>query len=60
MFGLFKKKSPIRKLEIKHRKLLEEAFELSKSNRSVSDAKIVEAAAVMREIEILQSQSQGE
>lgn len=55
MLGLFKKKSPIEKLEAKHDKLLEEAFKLSKTNRSASDAKTAEAADVMREIENLRA-----
>lgn len=55
MLGLFKKKSPIDKLEAKHSKLLEEAFKLSKTNRTASDAKTAEAADVMREIQELKS-----
>lgn len=53
MFGLFKKKSELEKLEIKYRKLLEEAFQLSTINRSQSDAKHAEAELVMKEIEAL-------
>lgn len=54
MFGLFKKKSPLEKLQQRHQKLLEEAFQLSKTNRTASDDKYAEAEAVLKEIEELQ------
>jgi hypothetical protein len=53
MFGLFKKKSKVEKLELKYKKLLEEAYKLSTSNRQMSDAKTEEANEVLKEIEIL-------
>ncbi len=53
MFGLFKKKSQVEKLEIKYRKLLEEAHQLSTTNRSKSDDKMLEANQVLKEIEEL-------
>jgi hypothetical protein len=56
MFGLFKKKSPIDKLNEKHQALLAEAFKLSKTNRSASDAKIAEAEEVLKEIDRLKEQ----
>jgi hypothetical protein len=46
MFGLFKKKSEKEKLQEAHAALLKEAFELSKTNRSASDAKLAEAAKI--------------
>lgn len=46
MFGLFKKKSEKEKLQEKHAALLKEAYELSKTNRSASDAKLEEAARI--------------
>jgi len=55
MFGLFKKKSALEKLEEKHAKLLEEAFALSKSDRSASDAKTAEAAEIDKQIEALKA-----
>lgn len=55
MFGLFKKKSPIEKLEEKHAKLLEEAFALSKTDRNASDAKTAEAAEIDKQIQALQA-----
>ncbi len=53
MFGLFKKKSPKEILEAKHKKALEEAFKLSKSNRRASDEKYAEADRILKEIEQL-------
>lgn len=57
MFGLFKKKSPIEKLEIKYQELLKEAYKLSTSNRTQSDAKTFEANEVLKQIELLKKQS---
>lgn len=51
MFGLFKKKSEKEKLQEKYKSLLEEAFVLSKTNRSASDAKTAEAAEILTMIE---------
>ena len=51
MFGLFKKKSKLDKLELKYKKLLNEAYNLSKINRTKSDAKSFEANEVLKEIE---------
>jgi len=53
MFGLFKKKTEKEKLQLQYEKLLKESFELSKINRSESDAKAAEAEAVMKKIESL-------
>ncbi len=53
MFGLFKKKSAKEKLHEKYKALLEEAFLLSKTNRSASDAKTAEAAEILAEIELI-------
>lgn len=53
MFGFFKKKSPIDKLQEKYKTLLEEAYKLSSSNRSLSDAKTAEANEILKEIESL-------
>jgi ATP-dependent protease HslVU (ClpYQ) peptidase subunit len=50
MFGLFKKKTPLEKLQEKHAQLLKEAFELSKTNRKASDLKTAEAAQLADEI----------
>ena len=53
MFSFLKRKSPLEKLQIKYKALLEEAFILSKTNRIASDSKQVEAAAVLKQIELL-------
>jgi hypothetical protein len=53
MFNFFKKKSKKEVLEEKYKKLMQESFELSTSNRSEADKKYVEAEAVMIEIEKL-------
>ncbi|MCP9200836.1 Lacal_2735 family protein [Gramella sp. GC03-9] len=55
MFGLFKKKSEIEKLEIKYRKLLEDSHRLSTSNRSLSDDKAFEANEVLKQIDELKA-----
>ena len=53
MFGLFKKKTEVEKLQSKYEALLKEAFELSKINRSKSDQKTFEADEIHKQIEIL-------
>tara|TARA_B100000780_G_scaffold204706_1_gene145418 strand:+ start:99 stop:272 length:174 start_codon:yes stop_codon:yes gene_type:complete len=53
MFGLFKKKTEVERLQSKYEALLKEAFELSKINRSKSDQKTFEADEVYKQIEIL-------
>jgi len=50
MFGLFKKKSEVEKLQEKHKKILERAFQLSKSDRSASDSLYAEAAEIEQQI----------
>lgn len=57
MFGLFKKRSQVDKLEKKHRQLLEEAFRLSKVNRAAGDAKYAEAQHIQEQIDLLQKQN---
>jgi hypothetical protein len=48
MFGLFKKKTEREKLAARYGKLMQEAFELSKVNRTASDSKYAEADAVQK------------
>lgn len=55
MFGLFKKKSEVEKLEIKYKNLLEEAHRLSTSDRSLSDDKTFEANEVLKQIDKLKT-----
>jgi hypothetical protein len=53
MFGLFKKKSEKEKLSAEYKKLMEEAFNLSKTDRKASDAKTAEADAILKKMEAL-------
>lgn len=55
MFGLFKKKSKIEKLQLEYKKLLEESHRLSTSNRSLSDDKAYEANEILKEIDKLKA-----
>ena len=56
MFGLFKKKSEVEKLEISYQKLLKEAYTLSTTNRKLSDSKTAEANEILRQIELLEAE----
>ena len=51
--GIFSRKSPKEKLQKKYEKLMQESYNLSKTNRQASDAKVVEAEAVLKEINAL-------
>ena len=53
MFGLFKKKSEKEKLQEQYQKLMKEAFELSKVNRTASDDKYAEADIIQKKISAL-------
>jgi hypothetical protein len=53
MFNLFKKKSEKEKLQEKKKKLLKEAFELSKTDRKASDKKTAEADEIDKKIQAL-------
>jgi len=53
MFGLFKKKTEVEKLNEKYDKLMKESFDLSKINRKASDEKYAEEDKIMKEIEKL-------
>lgn len=57
MFGLSKKKSPLDALEKKYKKLLKEAYNLSKVSRVESDKKQAEAQDILEQIESLQAAS---
>ncbi|TRO64564.1 Lacal_2735 family protein [Christiangramia sabulilitoris] len=59
MFGLFKKKSEVEKLQLKYKKLLEEAHRLSTSNRSASDQKMFEANELLKEIDQLKASKEN-
>ncbi|MEM8999580.1 MAG: Lacal_2735 family protein [Bacteroidota bacterium] len=51
MFNLFKKKTELEKLQEKYQKLMKEAYELSKINRTESDHKYAEADQIQKQIE---------
>lgn len=53
MFGIFKKKTVLEKLNEKYDQLMKESFELSKINRKASDEKYAEADSILKEIEKL-------
>ena len=54
MFGLFKKKSEVDKLQESYKKIMEEAYKLQSINRTDSDKKYLEADNVLKKIESLQ------
>lgn len=53
MFSIFKKKTPLEKLEEAYKKCLKEAYDLSKTNRKASDAKATEADTILKQLELL-------
>ncbi|MFN2261172.1 MAG: Lacal_2735 family protein [Psychroflexus sp.] len=55
MFGLFKKKSELEKLQERYKTLQKESFELSKVNRQKSDAKLKEADDVAKKIDAIKA-----
>ena len=55
MFGLFKKKTEIEKLDIQYKKALSEAHQLASTNRKLSDEKMAEANDIGEKIEKLRS-----
>ncbi|PKV65361.1 hypothetical protein ATE90_1785 [Polaribacter sp. Hel1_33_96] len=55
MFGLFKKKSELEKLQESYKKIMEEAYKIQSINRTDSDKKYLEADNVLKKIEQIQS-----
>jgi archaellum component FlaC len=53
MFGIFKKKSELEKLQDHYKKLMAEWHTLSNINRSKSDEKYAEAQEILDQIEVL-------
>ena len=53
MFGLFKKKTQKEKLRAQYESLLKESYNLSTTNRKLSDQKAFEAEEVMKQLEKL-------
>jgi len=56
MFGLFKKETPLQKLEKQYKALMEESFKLSSTDRKASDLKAAEAAKVAEQIDALRKE----
>lgn len=54
MFGLFKRKTEIEKLQDQYKKLMKEGFDLQSVNRSASDQKYFEADQILKKIDTLQ------
>jgi len=50
MFGIFKKKSKKEKLQVQYEALLKEAYQLSTTNRNMSDQKNFDAEEIMKQI----------
>ena len=55
MFGLFKKKSELDKLQDQYKKVMEEAYKLQSINRSESDAKYLAADNILKNIDALKA-----
>ncbi len=53
MFGIFKSKTPLEKLNDQYQKLMKEAHKLSTVNRTASDQKVAEAEEVLKKIDNL-------
>ena len=53
MFGLFKKKSEKEKLQETYKKLMEEDYKASHSNRTQADKLMAEAEEIAKKIDLL-------
>jgi hypothetical protein len=58
MFGLFKKKTELEKLQEKYKKLLAESHSLSQRDRKAGDMKMAEAEEVAKKIDELKAGQQ--
>lgn len=56
MFGLFKNKSELEKLQDSYKALLEKAHKVSQSNRTAGDKIMAEAEEVAKKIDALKNQ----
>ena len=54
MFGLFKKKTQIEKLQETYESLIDESYKLSRINRKESDQKYAEADSILKTTETLE------
>ncbi|MCO4821517.1 MAG: Lacal_2735 family protein [Flavobacteriaceae bacterium] len=57
MFNIFKKVSQTEKLNSQYKKLLEESYKLSTTNRKLSDRKAFEANEILKQIELLKAKA---
>lgn len=55
MFGIFKKKTEIEKLQETYSKMLSDAHKLSHSNRTASDKLLAEAEEIAKKIDQLKN-----
>lgn len=55
MFGLFKKKSEVEKLQDQYKKMMKQAYDLQSINRKDSDQKYLEADNLLKKIDALQN-----
>lgn len=53
LFSFLKPKSEKEKLEAEYKKLMQQSFDLSKTNRTESDKKLAEANSILEKIEQL-------
>ncbi|MCL6258281.1 Lacal_2735 family protein [Aquiflexum sp. TKW24L] len=56
MFGLFKKKSELEKLQDSYKEMLEKAHKSSHSNRTLADKLAAEAEEIAKKIDLLKKQ----
>ena len=54
MFGFWKKKTEVQKLENLYKKKMKEGYDLQSIDRSASDQKYVEADQILKKIELLE------
>ena len=59
MFGMFKKKSEVEKLEDQYKKKMKEGYDLQSIDRSASDQKYVEADQILKKINATQYRGIG-
>ncbi|WP_339923314.1 Lacal_2735 family protein [uncultured Cyclobacterium sp.] len=55
MFGLFKKKSPIEKLQEEYKSCMEKAHKASHHDRKLSDSLMAEAEVIAKKIDALKA-----
>ena len=58
MFGIFRRKTKIEKLNLKYKSLMNEVYILSKTNRKKSDEKYFQANEILKKIEILKKENE--